>query len=326
MIRNQWYVVLESNEVRKNKLTAVTRMGEKMVFWRSPDGKVVCMVDLCPHLGARLSQGKLVDGHLACPFHGYEYDPSGACVYLPAYGRNGVIPKALKAGTYPTHEAHGYIWIYWGQAEGELQPPLYFDSLTDDFSYISIHQRWPVHYSRMVENQLDVSHLAFVHHNTIGRGGRKVVDGPLVRHQNGLLELWVYNRVDDGRPPVPADKLPEPTRHPFLQFRFPNIWHNWISDDVRVTAAFVPVDEENGLFYGRFYQRITRLPLIKQLILWGGKIGSIVIANQDRRIVSNQWPKKTGLRIGEKIMQSDRAILIYRQEREKLLEASRREK
>ncbi len=32
MIRNQWYVVLDSREV-KNRPVGVTRMGEKRVFW-----------------------------------------------------------------------------------------------------------------------------------------------------------------------------------------------------------------------------------------------------------------------------------------------------
>ena len=34
MIRNQWYAVLESKEVPKGKLIGVTRLGEKLVFWR----------------------------------------------------------------------------------------------------------------------------------------------------------------------------------------------------------------------------------------------------------------------------------------------------
>lgn len=37
MIRNQWYVVLESNEVGRQPVS-VTRLGEKMVFWRDQAG------------------------------------------------------------------------------------------------------------------------------------------------------------------------------------------------------------------------------------------------------------------------------------------------
>ena len=35
MIRNQWYVVLASRELKTGKPVGVTRMGEKMVFWRN---------------------------------------------------------------------------------------------------------------------------------------------------------------------------------------------------------------------------------------------------------------------------------------------------
>jgi phenylpropionate dioxygenase-like ring-hydroxylating dioxygenase large terminal subunit len=320
MIRNQWYVILESREVKARRPLGVTRVGEKLVLWRKPDGQVVCMRDLCPHLGAPLCMGKVKGDRLACPFHAFEYDASGQCCYLPAFGRNGEIPKALRVGIYPTYEAHGLIWIYWGEPKADLQPPKFFDSITPDFSYSTFVQRWPVHYSRMVENQLDVSHLPFVHHDTIGRGGRTIVDGPQVNVQGDLLEVWVYNRVDDGVPARKANEMPPPERRPFLQFRFPNIWHNWISDDVRVFVAFVPVDEENGLLYGRFYQRFMRVPILRELVNFSGKLGSIKIAAQDQRIVTRQLPKRTSLRMGEKILQSDGAILAYRRQREKLLQ------
>lgn len=57
MIRNQWYVLLESNEV-KDKPIGVTRMGEKMAFWRDSIGKVYCAVDKCPHRGIQPSSLK----------------------------------------------------------------------------------------------------------------------------------------------------------------------------------------------------------------------------------------------------------------------------
>ena len=38
MIPNQWYVILESNEVKPGKPVGVTRMGEKLVLWRDSQG------------------------------------------------------------------------------------------------------------------------------------------------------------------------------------------------------------------------------------------------------------------------------------------------
>ncbi|NMC53234.1 MAG: aromatic ring-hydroxylating dioxygenase subunit alpha [Chloroflexi bacterium] len=320
MIRNQWYVVLESDEVKAGKPVGVTRLGEKMVFWRDDQGKACCMVDVCPHLGAPLSLGKVKDGHITCPFHGFEYDTSGHCVVLPAYGSQGKIPKALRAKTYPVHEARGLIWIWWGESAPEdLQLPRFFESLEDEsFVFGRFRDHWPVHYSRMAENQLDVMHLPFVHHNTIGRGNRSVVDGPYIELDEGLMNVWVMNRLDDGSPVKKPKEVSRPDRRPFLQFRFPNLWHNWISDDIRIVIAFVPVDDENTIMMGRFYQKAVRFPLAAQLFNLSGVLGSRVVANQDKRVVSQQVPVKTSLHMGEKMMSGDYGILTFRTERNRL--------
>jgi phenylpropionate dioxygenase-like ring-hydroxylating dioxygenase large terminal subunit len=320
MIRNQWYIVLDSKEVKQGKPLGVLRMGEKLVFWRNPDGSANCMRDQCPHLGAQLSQGKLVSDRLKCPFHGFEFDPSGACRLVPSIGKNGKIPNALEAATYPVYEAHGWIWIYWGTPpEGELLPPKFYEDIDERFSYGGFRQDWPVHYSRMVENQLDVMHLPFVHHNTIGAGGRALVDGPLVKLGDGILKLWVYNRLDDGSLALKADEIPEPKREPSLTFIFPNLWENRIGEGTRILIAFVPVDEENGILYGRYYQNQVKIPILKDLVNWIGILGSIVIANQDKRVVSNILPKKTELKkMGQILVPGDRAILMYRTYRQKL--------
>jgi phenylpropionate dioxygenase-like ring-hydroxylating dioxygenase large terminal subunit len=317
MIRNQWYVIMEGKEVKK-KPVGVTRMGEKMVLWRSKDDQVHCMADRCPHMNAPLHKGKIVDNHIQCPFHGFEYDSSGQCVHIPALGIHGSVPKVLKARHYWTHEAHGLIWIYWGEAAEKPTPPPFFDSIDASFSFTTFRDHWNVHYSRMAENQLDVSHLPFVHHNTIGRGGRKVVDGPLVRLENNRSDLWVYNRVDDGTTPRKANELPEPTREPFLQFQFPNLWQNWIAPDMRITIAFVPVDEENTIMYGRYYQRVMKVPILKQIFNFSGRIGSRIIACQDKRVVTQQIPKKTSYNMGERLRPSDGAVIAYRRHRREL--------
>jgi len=45
MIRNQYYAVLASKEVKKNRLYGVTRFGEKLVFYRTADGTIACLSD-----------------------------------------------------------------------------------------------------------------------------------------------------------------------------------------------------------------------------------------------------------------------------------------
>ena len=320
MIRNQWYAVLESKEVGR-KPVGVTRMGEKLVFWRDGRGEIHCAVDRCPHRGVALSIGKLENDHLQCPFHGFEYDSSGACVHIPANGQGGRIPSSMKLKNYPTHEQHGFVWVWWGDAPPEnLQPPDFFDNLDNTFLYASKADHWKAHYSRVIENQLDVVHLPFVHHNTIGRGNQTVVDGPVVRWQGELkMYVYVFNRADDGTPPrKPSELSPKDSRSVHLEFILPNLWQNYISQDVRVLAAFTPVDEQNTVLYLRFYQRFMRLPVIGKLLTQLAMPSNVYIAHQDRRVVVTHRAQASSMDLGEKLIQGDLPIIEYRRKRAEL--------
>jgi phenylpropionate dioxygenase-like ring-hydroxylating dioxygenase large terminal subunit len=325
MIPNQWYVVMDSSQVKRQPV-GVTRMGEKLVFWRDGAGQVSCLRDQCAHRGVQLSKGKIVAGHLQCPFHGFEYDPSGRVTRIPANGRLALIPERFHVHHYPTHEAHGFIWIWWGEEPPQdLQPPRFFADIDDSFSYGRVYDPWDAHYSRVIENQLDVAHLPFVHYNTIGRGNRTLVDGPVVQWVGeDMFYFYVYNRVDDGKPPrKPEEIAPDPARDFRLGFIFPNLWQNYISDNARVLAAFVPVDDEHTILYLRFYQRFVRMPLLRDLFNWLAMPGNRYIAHQDRRVVITQWPKPSALRMGEQLIQADRPIVEYRRRRQDLLEAAK---
>lgn len=323
MIPNQWYAVLESKEVPRNKPVGVIRLGEKLVFWRDSHGQVVCQRDKCAHRGAAPSAGKVVGDCVECPFHGLQYDATGRCQLIPANGRITPVPERFQVRTYPAREAHGFIWLWWGETRQDLPPLPWFDDLNDSFPYATFKDHWTVHYSRAIENQLDVSHLPFVHYNTIGRGGRTLIDGPVTRLENDRLRVWVYNRLDDGTAPLKPQDIPEPKGPALLHFHFPNLWQNRLGDNMRVTLAFVPVDEENTKLYLRFYGRFVRVPALDRLFCKLSNLGNRIILGQDKRVVLTQQPKKTALDMGEKLFQGDRPIVAYRQRRKELIEEAR---
>jgi phenylpropionate dioxygenase-like ring-hydroxylating dioxygenase large terminal subunit len=325
VIPNQWYVVLSSSQVRKRPV-GVTRMGEKLVFWRDANGQVACMRDRCVHRGVQLSKGRVMaDGYLECPFHGFRYDASGRVTLIPANGHAAPVPERFGGAAYPTYEAHGFIWIWWGETPSTPPaPPRFFEDLVDGFSYAEVIDPWATHYTRGIENQLDVAHLPFVHHNTIGRGGRTLVDGPaVVWEDDDRFVFYVYNRVDDGTAPRrPEEITPDPARDFRLGFIFPNLWQNYIGDDVRVMAAFVPVDDGHMLLYVRFYQRFLRLPVLRDWVARLAMPANMIIVRQDRRVVETQHPKRVALRMGEQLIQGDRPIAAYRRRRAELLAAA----
>ncbi|MFB0546749.1 MAG: aromatic ring-hydroxylating dioxygenase subunit alpha, partial [Anaerolineae bacterium] len=134
------------------------------------------------------------------------------------------------------------------------------------------------------------------------------------------MHVFVYNRKDDGTPPLKPNQLPEP-RGPFgLEFHFPNLWELHISEHVLIVLAFAPVDEENTVLYLRFYQNFVQVPLLGRLVNWLAMPFNVIVLRQDKRVVITQQPKKTALKMGEKLIQGDRPIVAYRTRRQQLIE------
>jgi phenylpropionate dioxygenase-like ring-hydroxylating dioxygenase large terminal subunit len=172
-------------------------------------------------------------------------------------------------------------------------------------------------------------HLPFIHYNTIGRGNKTLVNGPIAREESHwpgdhLINIWVYNERDTGQKPKRASELPEPTRRPYLQFRYGNIWHNWIADRLRVMIAFAPIDDENTLMYVRYYHTVN-FPVLRQLYGWIGSIANLVIERQDRRVVITQRPPRPDLGIGEILIPGDSPIVLYRRIRRDMIEGKEKQ-
>jgi phenylpropionate dioxygenase-like ring-hydroxylating dioxygenase large terminal subunit len=322
MIPDQWYVVLESREVERGRLLGVTRMGERLLFARDRAGKAFCLRDRCAHRGAALSAGTHAGDAVACPFHGFRYDATGRGVLIPANGKNTEVPERFHVHAYPVYEAHGWLWIWWGERPPARMPaPRYFEDL-EGFPWASAVDPWDAHYSRVIENQLDVVHLPFVHAATIGRGNRTLVSGPVVEWRGSdRFLVRVFNEVDTGQQPRKPAEIAPPYPAFHLDFIFPNLWQNWIAEKVRVGAAFVPVDAEHTLLYLRFYQKFLPGPLGK-FVARLAMPANLRIAHQDRRVVQTQQPKPSGLAIGENLVQGDGPIVEYRRRRQALMDAA----
>jgi phenylpropionate dioxygenase-like ring-hydroxylating dioxygenase large terminal subunit len=295
-----------------------TRMNRRLVFWRDRKGAVQCVADACVHRGVALSTGKVVGDNIQCPFHGLEFAGSGACTLIPANGKASPIPDRYAAPSFPVRDEHGFIWLWWGEPRDAYPPIPFFDDIDESFSSSTLRSPWATHYSRAIENQLDVAHVPFVHASTIGRGGRTLVNGPACKLEGDSLVIWPDNRKDEGQRPLRPEEARIEISRTHLQFIFPNIWENWISDNLRVFAAFAPVDEGNTVMYIRQYQRMARLPLLRQAFDATGKVFNRIIANQDKPVVETQLPRRTSLEMGEFLINADRPILLYRQRRREL--------
>jgi phenylpropionate dioxygenase-like ring-hydroxylating dioxygenase large terminal subunit len=317
--KDHWYPLLESREVRRKPL-GVERLGMKLVFWRSSDGAIHAHLDRCPHLGASLSAGRIDDDHIVCPFHGFCYDGEGRCVHIPAVGKSGRIPKGLAVQSFAVREAHGFVWLWLGAPENAPARIPFFQQLLDkQWRHHTIAVDWPVHYTRAIENQLDVAHLPFVHRTTIGRGGRSLVEGPYVEASEEGIRVWPTNRSDDG----PVRDMPELAAaaagvEPGLDFLYPGIWLLNIGPRFKNFIAFVPINEHTTRYYLRVYQRIG--PRLLALPLgWLMSRSNRFILNQDRRVVVTQTPASSQDAVEDRLVGADRAINEYRKQLARML-------
>lgn len=324
MIHNQWYAVLPSKAVRKNTITGVRRLGLDLAIFRDNSGKLGCVTDRCTHRGAALSKGRIREGCIECPFHGLRFSVDGVCRLIPANGRSSAESLTrYNVTSYPISEAHGIIYVQYvdsdrktGSDETEPALPFFEGDIDDKMVYSEFSDLWNSHYSRCIENQLDVVHLPFVHRTTIGRGNRTLVNGPKTELVDGGIITSANNDVDVGQKPVrAADCVIKST---YLKFMYPNIWMNHISDKIKVVIYFAPVDDENTILYIRFYDNITGVRFIDRFIAALGKPANFIIERQDKRVVITQKPKASSFVSNEKLVAGDAPIIQYRKIRDSL--------
>ena len=108
-----WYPLGLSSELERGQVAGRDFLGTRVVLYRDPAGKVVVQSAWCPHLGADLSVGQLVDGQLRCAYHHWRFDAAGICAHIPTGDK---IPPGARIATYPSAEAWGLIWAFNGEA------------------------------------------------------------------------------------------------------------------------------------------------------------------------------------------------------------------
>ena len=169
-LRNAWYVAAWSDDLADGKLLARTILKEPIVLYRKADGSPAALQDRCPHRFAPLSMGKILPGdRVQCPYHGLEFDQSGACVLNPHGAKN--IPSRARVRSYPVVEKHKAIWIWMGErAPDHAKVPDF--SVLDNVPELHTTKRDKMtikaNYELIVDNLLDLSHTSYLHDGILG--------------------------------------------------------------------------------------------------------------------------------------------------------------
>lgn len=284
-----------------------------VVLWRDDSGSLVAMRDVCIHRGTALSLGWLSDGCIVCPYHGWRYEPDGACVAIPQTENPRIPPKA-RVDTFQCVERYGLVWVALGDAPyplpeiPELEAAEWLTVETGPFP-------WNADASRQVENFTDFGHFPWVHPGLLGDVDRPLVPDHSVDTRGHVLHYSVVRpeapNTDDF--PVFANKgvvAPERTSRYELHLPFTIVLRlGWGGAEGMVYFfASQPVSADRCVGYcliGRNYDHDQPDSVLQSF--------EHTIFNQDQRIVESQRPEQVPFDLADELhLKFDAVAVAYR--------------
>src|SRR4051794_15217101 len=122
LFRRYWLPAMLSTELPEPDCPPVRLrlLGEDLVAFRTTSGRPALLDTYCPHRNANLFWGRNEHEGLRCVYHGWKFNPDGACVDMPNEPPGSTFADKVRQPSYPARDAGGFIWVYMGPAE--LQP------------------------------------------------------------------------------------------------------------------------------------------------------------------------------------------------------------
>ena len=253
--KNAWYVACTPDEI-DNKPLGRKVCDESIVFYRGPDNVAAALEDFCPHRGAPLSLGSVVEGRLVCGYHGLQMGCDGKTIAMPGQRVRGFPP--IRA--YPLIERHGFVWVWPGdpaQADESRLPRL--DWAEDpEWAYGGGLYHIRCDYRLMIDNLMDLTHETYVHASSIGQPEidetptTTVTEGDTVttaRHMEKIMAPPFWRMALRGNH-LADDVLVDrwqicrftPPSHVLIEVGVAHAGHGGYSADAKVQVASIVVD------------------------------------------------------------------------------------
>ena len=126
-----------------------------IAIFKTKDGMYHAVEDECSHRGAKLSQGKVIDDCLQCPYHGWTFDKNGRVTHVPT----GPIPKKSDIMSYDLHEQYDFLWM----DVTDRTPPICPEFGDPSWHLVTGSTELVGNWVDWVGNATDISHINYVH-------------------------------------------------------------------------------------------------------------------------------------------------------------------
>lgn len=146
-----WHPVALSRELKREPLR-VELGGEAIVIFRAGP-RLGALRDRCPHRGMALSEGRVADGRVECPYHGWRWAPDGT-------GESPGNPKVPgRAHCFAVTERLGAIWVK--NAASDAAFPSY--DVSGHHLICDLRRRVRAPLEVVLDNFIEVEHTGHVH-------------------------------------------------------------------------------------------------------------------------------------------------------------------
>jgi phenylpropionate dioxygenase-like ring-hydroxylating dioxygenase large terminal subunit len=197
LLVNHWYAAGQAKLFKVEKVVLITIFEKPIVVWRLKDGSLSALLDRCIHRNAPLSEGKVINSCLVCPYHGWTYDHEGQCVEIPSEGdHNERIPhKGVES--FPIKEAYGLIWVWMGKNKVPTEEPFAMPIMKDlGWHSYYMETTFNNNVTDLVENFMDVPHTVFVHKGWFRDRKKICIKANIERTTNSVLVT--YDQPNDA--------------------------------------------------------------------------------------------------------------------------------
>jgi phenylpropionate dioxygenase-like ring-hydroxylating dioxygenase large terminal subunit len=161
LLPDHWYALCRSEDLGRSRPLGLQVFGRAVAAFRDADGRAGVLEDRCLHRQAPLSAGRVCEGRLQCPYHGWQYDTGGVVVHVPAL--EAPLPTGQRAQALPVHEQDGLIWVWPGQGDPGPPPAPLPTAGEPGWTRFIMKTRFRGSVQACLENFLDCPHATFVH-------------------------------------------------------------------------------------------------------------------------------------------------------------------